>query len=346
MAAKRRENERCNLWSKLPIDLLENNMRCLYRRDHLSIRAVCTEWQVSRRFNVLPLIQLPWFMVFDQNDSWSSCKLHDPLYHRTCTINISDGNKGLLQGKNYNDVKIHACRNGWFLMSQTSLMGSLFCYTPFINGSVVELPELKFDFQIATFSTTPNDPSCVFFALYSQFDQEGGIVRVSTCGLKDKEWNTYTYTSELDLSPEHPFTKVVFLEGDFYCSTNFGTLASFDIARQGHMTVFRKPKRETNNSSEWASGDIYLVELDGTIAFIQILETESVTGDRVLFLGGCDSSFPTTVAGKNPNRVAEWIFGCSGDKARHFNIFHNARSYACSAFYGPLANNNCRKLWI
>ncbi|KAF9625557.1 hypothetical protein IFM89_024330 [Coptis chinensis] len=369
MVAKRARTRRWNTskkkresaqWSSLPLDLMEKIMRCLFYTDHIRLRAVCKDW--CSMYEVSPLKQLPLLMAFNE-DSWSTCKLFDPLYKKTYTISIDDTH---LKGKSFNSIQVHACKNGWFLLSHSDdpTYKQLFLFSPFCNDRIIDLPRLDSNFQIATFSTNPTDPDCVFFVLSSQ--PSSSMVKISICRCNDKTWidiNKVLWCS----SSLACFVNVVYMEGTFYCSTTSGTVIAYTLAQQ----KLRVPVHELLGGIS----ETYLVSCDGEILLIGLYSYNNTSlnaphqqifkldisnlswtrirslGDRVLFLGGSDACLPGKRAGRKlEGKFVNRIYYCRGIITKYFSAdpspSRNTRSYPCSRYYGSLAKENCKKIWI
>ncbi|KAF5204937.1 F-box/kelch-repeat protein [Thalictrum thalictroides] len=360
------EENRERSWDNLPTDIMFMIMKNLYYGDHVRLHVVSKGWHSMCR--VPPRIQEPWLMAFKKN-SWTSCKLFDPSYKKTYQIHIDDAGKGLLQGKNLKDIKVHSCTYGWFLLSKSNnpVVGDLFVYSPFANGKIFTLPHLNSSFQIATFSTPLGGRLCVFFTLDAQPD--GATVTITTCTKLDKVWTTNTFECKPPVLQN--FSNVIYLNGSFYCSTPMGTIGIYNITAQ-HWSVLHLPKphwSSWNPDVEQPNGfvDIYMVASRGNILLIYTTERDhhrlsssplhyvfrldrlamnwkymtSLGKKNVLFLGqgGCNVSLV------HPKRPGNRIYRCSGYRTRCFDLNSN-KSDPCYNIYGSLSKAKYKKNWI
>ncbi|PIA61499.1 hypothetical protein AQUCO_00300780v1 [Aquilegia coerulea] len=182
-------------WSSLPTKIMEFIMRRLYYSDQARVRAVCKGWRSMGK--VSPLEQLPWLILWGK-ESGRSFKLIDPQYNRVYSMNMENT---VFQGKDLSEVEICACKNSWFLMSFSAKkhVYSFVAYSPFVNSleRIMELPILisKQYIQIATFSSNPTSPDCVFFTLC----YGNTTVDISTCSRGDTAWTIRTFDNYLPM---------------------------------------------------------------------------------------------------------------------------------------------------
>ncbi|KAF5183683.1 F-box/kelch-repeat protein, partial [Thalictrum thalictroides] len=209
-------------WSSLPIKypkIMEFILSHLYYSDHARVRAVCKTWSSMHR--VAPMKQLPWLILWGK-DSCRSFKLIDPQYSIIYTIEMENT---VFEGKDLSEIEICACKHSWFLMSSSTdqHVYSFVLYSPFMNSleRVIELPILNSNrkIQIATFSSNPTSPDCVFFTLSYDYTK----VDISTCSRGDTAWTIGTFHNNVSMDElwglnysVGPHINVAYLDGKFY----------------------------------------------------------------------------------------------------------------------------------
>ncbi|PIA29320.1 hypothetical protein AQUCO_06100082v1 [Aquilegia coerulea] len=349
---KKKEETPC--WSSLPLELMENIMTNLYYVDHVHVKAVCNGWR--SKYIVPPLKQLPWLMAFPDN-TWSSCKLFDPVYKKTYSVNVAEKR---LRGKNFDDIQIHTCKQGWLLMSLVKKPKCLFLYSPFLDGRIIDLPPLNSTFEMATFSSPPSNSDCVVFTLDAPEDSK--TVYIRTCDLNNKKWITRVFRPSNWMF--FGCNSVNYMDGTFYCLSKSGLLGTYNMQDTPSWREFSEQEFQIINPK---ATSVHTVVFDGKIMLIAInwqvtddnrfqiyrLDRTDMTwykirsiDDQVLFLGDCSVTLPANVAGSN---LENKIFYSGDSRLKAFSIGDGSskrKGNPCPQIYGSLSRQDCKKIWI
>ncbi|KAM7511747.1 hypothetical protein LguiB_010622 [Lonicera macranthoides] len=221
MASKRtgsalNEEFESRAWNNLPTDILSEIIGRLHFRDRIRFRATCKSWQLAQCDR--PASKLPWLLTHNWN--WdkngyilSICKYHDPSTNQTFT------NTHKIEDESLTDIfgaSVCASKYGWLLLQRSC---NTFLYSPYTK-EIVKLPNLEITFNRSTFSSNPNSPDCIFFALQSS--KSSPMLRISICQRGDLEWKTHTFDGFRRVIED-----VVYSNGVFYCVFSGGVLGAF-----------------------------------------------------------------------------------------------------------------------
>ncbi|RVW53405.1 F-box protein [Vitis vinifera] len=232
------EEQESRLWSVLPQDLLRLIVEPLSLVDLIRLRAVCKDWLRAPIHDLQPIHNLPWIMNHWFTLTSRLCLLFEPFRRLPYVIedtHVIPGKMGLPPGSiELPAATVCASRFGWVLFTK----GLEYCLfrrvVKDMAGNVRvtlyrKAPEHQTLFRdfAATFSSIPTSPDCVFFVSHPSTSDQ---IFISTHSIGDKSWKTHTFTCPNASS--YSAESVVYMEGSFYCFSERGLLASFNIATQ------------------------------------------------------------------------------------------------------------------
>ncbi|XP_043725762.1 F-box/kelch-repeat protein At1g57790-like [Telopea speciosissima] len=366
---KKKSKTEYRSWSDLPTEILEYIMSGLYLNDITTFHSICKRWRSIEFPPIQQLIsyhpplnhhqhhhhhhhhQIPWLMRSNSNygQLTSSSELIAPSStknKKSYSIKIEG-----IEGPADDKTQLCSIKFGWLLLSRTHSGSdcvsttSFFLYSPFINRRI-DLPDLNSKFDVATFSSLPTSPDCVFFVLCCFPDK----VNISTCRQGEMVWSSKSFSGGDGFSP---IKDVVYLKKKFYCSNIRGGLATFDVDQQSWsvlsepMVIMNAPVISYSNS--FLVGD----EDDGELFFVLICSSGWVLvhkldrsemnwikvhnlQDKSLFLS---SSSTSIVISKN--KRTKWvkmnrIYYCLPGEAPRFYSFKAGRNYKSTSHYGDV----------
>ncbi|KAF6136636.1 hypothetical protein GIB67_016092 [Kingdonia uniflora] len=178
-------------WSDLPEEIMEVIMSNLLFTDQVYVRAVCKRWRSIRLGP--PAKQIPWLLVWHQK-SMGSCKLYDPVYKKTYTINNT-----CLRDLSDSNAKVWASKDGWLLISyRFCKLYSLFLLCNLFTNERFDFPAMDHTdiekFRTAKFSSSPISSDCIIFTMQYKYAEE--IILIKTSRLGETTWTTNQYNSK------------------------------------------------------------------------------------------------------------------------------------------------------
>ena len=255
------EEQESRLWSVLPQDILRLIVERLSLVDLIRLRAVCKDWLLAPIHDLQPIHNLPWIMNHCFTLTSRLCLLFEPFRRLPYVIedtHVIPGKMGLPPGSiELPAATVCASRFGWVLFTKgleyclfrrvvkdmagnvrVTLYRKVGITRYFVHNvltkKIITLPGLKapehqtlFRDFAATFSSIPTSPDCVFFVSHPSTSDQ---IFISTHSIGDKSWKTHTFTCPNASS--YSAESVVYMEGSFYCFSERGLLASFNIATQ------------------------------------------------------------------------------------------------------------------
>ncbi|KAL6324311.1 hypothetical protein AAG906_012557 [Vitis piasezkii] len=215
------EEQESRLWSVLPQDILRLIVERLSLVDLIRLRAVCKDWLLAPIHDRQPIHNLPWIMNYQ--------------FTLTKDKHVILGKMGLPPGRTTLPyATVCASRSGWVLFTKQIEYQFFKRVVKDMAGNVrvtsyLMAPEHQTLFRdyAATFSSIPTSPDCVFFVSHPSTSDQ---IFISTHSIGDKSWKTHTFTCPNASS--YSAESVVYMEGSFYCFSERGLLASFNIATQ------------------------------------------------------------------------------------------------------------------
>ncbi|KAF8406564.1 hypothetical protein HHK36_008652 [Tetracentron sinense] len=255
------------------------------RRRWLSDRDAEAEEVVKDHGDLLELI-MGSLSLADQTRFRAACKSWRSIGQRTYTVNT------LFNVKEKKNLHVLSSKHGWLFLSTGF---SIFLYCPFTKKRI-NLPDSNTRFDIATFSSTPTSPDCVFFCV---FHMPYSHIKICTCGRGEETWSTHIFHIGIPT-----IDKVVYSQGIFYCVNGWGALWAFNVATKD-WNKLKKPMGvlvfwyEIGTYIVESKGDILMVILNSLVLWNPIFKLDRSSmawvkvdslGDQALFLD-CSSLF-------------------------------------------------------
>ncbi|XP_042495030.1 F-box/kelch-repeat protein At1g57790-like [Macadamia integrifolia] len=329
--------------------------------DIKSFHLVCKRWR-SIEFSgnrCRHMNQIPWLMISNcHRRLTSSCTLIDPSSKKIHSIEI----KGI--NRFHDNIELCTTKFGWLLLSQlrialldvlldnVNFYTAFFLYSPFI-GHRIDLPNLNSTFNVATFSSAPTSPDCVFFVFTDK-------LTISICRQGDKAWTSISLSVGFS-----PIKDVVYSKGMFYCSTIRGGLGVFDVS-QLSWSVLPEPNAIMDvpsfDYSSYMVGDeeedqLLLVLVSNSRRWVLVhkldrsemkwVKVEELR-DKSLFVSSGSTSIFVSFKNKRTEKVMNRIYYCMPSESPKFYSFKASKSFKASGIYGDLtANESPNKFfWI
>ena len=324
-------------WSDLPPDIVLLILELLHLVDRIRFRAVCKNWRLAPIQYIQP-DKLPWIMNYWFWNDPTMCSLSEPS--RKLPYILTDERAWNL----LSNATVCASRFGWVLLAKRvyELYNVTFyhLYNP-LTQEIISLPRFKWQRaqrhkylweKLATFSSVPTSPECMFIVVHVCNREE---IFISTYSNGDTKWKTRNVTPPRQYF--FPNSHMAYMEGTFYCYSEEGVLSSFNLATQEWRLLTERHWKECRvwTLVGWVSyflaygGHLYLVELRGFEFDLHIPECdiykfdwldrdwkkmESLEGGAIFL-----SEFPFGIsAGEQTKMVANrvYYFSCQGCSPR------------------------------
>ncbi|CAK7340795.1 unnamed protein product [Dovyalis caffra] len=349
-------------WANLPEDLLVTVFARMAFIDQIRSRAVCKNWKHLTK-DIRPSDKLPMVMILNWHESQgrvkSVCELYVPTHVRELTIEKEYQRK---EHRKYVGAEVCESKYGWVLFRKSLRETAFFfAYSPFFN-EIVELPnnlERYFLQGKVTFSSTPTSPDCVFFAAKHP--------HISICRRGDQAWTKINASS---INRFYEIRDVAYLNGEFYCLLDGGSLISWNVARQ------RWRRYDAYQAPYYYHGKDCLIESDGQLLRLKYVTNndrywcqlsrfdfyqenwvvEASLGDRAVFVNSSSFCFLIPAVGE-ASELAETFhfYGHTSYKVKDcFIFYYGYRSYSfitgevlkrCEP-YSSLLRGKSRGIWI
>ncbi|XP_027103274.1 F-box protein At3g56470-like [Coffea arabica] len=229
-------------WAGLPEDLFRTILEKLSIGDLVRSSAVCKDWWDKSK-GIRRKSSPPWIFYLERGLYLVQPKLFDPCSRESYDLKTANRTKIF----DFIDAaKLCASKKGWLLFARKVEVPceTLFLvYSP-ISNDYFWLPTLTYHHSdVATFSTNPTAPDCVFFISYRHL----GDTYIATYSSGKDNWSTQKVEFGYILY-DQPISSVVYSEqkGEFYCVCVGGELAKFAIVgrRWDVITQNRRPLKE------------------------------------------------------------------------------------------------------